>query len=133
MNNQETNVTDKITEFETTEFDARKLQKQGTPTDEIPPIGIRRYRRARHVVKPSEAKIKITLFLDGDVLMHFKGRAESENSAPYQTQINAELRKIMKSDQLNETTKTAENIVNDNVINLLADKIAERLNERKAA
>ncbi len=133
MNNQETNLTDKIIEFETTEFDAHKLRKQGTPADEIPPVGVRRYRRARHTVKPSEAKIKITLFVDGDVLIHFKQRAENEHSAPYQTQINAELRKIMESEQSNELIETAKNIVSDNVIERLADKIAERLNERKAA
>ena len=42
-------------------------------------------------------KVKITLYVDADVLEFFKKRAEQPNAAPYQTQINNELRKIMES------------------------------------
>jgi uncharacterized protein (DUF4415 family) len=80
-----------------------------------------------------DCKIKVTMYLDADILTHFKQRAESEHSAPYQTQINAELRKIMESEQSTELIETAKTIVNDNVIERLADKIAKRLNEQKAA
>jgi uncharacterized protein (DUF4415 family) len=80
-----------------------------------------------------DCKIKVTMYLDADILTYFKQRAENEHSAPYQTQINAELRKIMESEQSNEVTETAKTIVSDNVIERLADKIADRLNELKAA
>lgn len=42
-------------------------------------------------------KVKITTYLDADILEYFKKRAEESNAAPYQTQINNELRKIMES------------------------------------
>jgi uncharacterized protein (DUF4415 family) len=57
-------------------------------------------------------KVKITTYLDADVLDYFKKRAEQPNAAPYQTQINNELRKVMESGSV-ETTKVENNILND--------------------
>jgi BrnA antitoxin of type II toxin-antitoxin system len=42
-------------------------------------------------------KVQITIKLDADVLDFFKKRASQANTAPYQTQINQELRLIMES------------------------------------
>jgi uncharacterized protein (DUF4415 family) len=42
-------------------------------------------------------KVKITMYVDLDVLEYFKTRAAA--GQPYQTQINAELRKIMEAEQ----------------------------------
>jgi uncharacterized protein (DUF4415 family) len=42
-------------------------------------------------------KVRVTLYLDGDVVEYFKRRASEENAAPYQAQINSELRRIMGS------------------------------------
>ena len=42
-------------------------------------------------------KVKITTYLDADVLEYFKKRSEQPNAAPYQTQINNELRKVMEN------------------------------------
>jgi uncharacterized protein (DUF4415 family) len=42
-------------------------------------------------------KVRISIYLDLDVLNFFKARAEG--GAPYQTQINAELRRIMEQEQ----------------------------------
>jgi hypothetical protein len=36
------------------------------------------------------------MYLDADVLEYFKGRAARPHNAPYQTQINSELRAIME-------------------------------------
>ena len=44
----------------------------------------------------ANAKVQITMKIDLDVLNYFKERASEPNSAPYQTQINNELRAIMK-------------------------------------
>lgn len=49
-------------------------------------------------------KVKITTYLDADVLEYFKQRAEQPNAAPYQTQINNELRKVMESGSTNAKT-----------------------------
>jgi uncharacterized protein (DUF4415 family) len=62
--------------------------------------GLRRIPR-RHVtqageVKLSDCKVRVTMYLDADVLEYFKDRAARPNAAPYQTQINAELRRVME-------------------------------------
>jgi hypothetical protein len=38
------------------------------------------------------------MYLDLDVLNYFKKRAEKPHAAPYQTQINTELRALMEQD-----------------------------------
>jgi uncharacterized protein (DUF4415 family) len=121
-----------------TQKDYENQIKNGVPENETLSAGKHQAKRGgffkRHPnLTAKDCKIKVTMYLDADILTHFKQRAESEHSAPYQTQINAELRKIMESEQSNELVETAKTIVNDNVIERLADKIAERLNERKAA
>jgi uncharacterized protein (DUF4415 family) len=50
-------------------------------------------------IAPSNRKVKITMYLDADVLEHFKSRAAGPQAAPYQTQINAELRAVMEREQ----------------------------------
>lgn len=47
---------------------------------------------------PRRTKIRVTLYLDKDVLYYFKERAAQPNAAPYQTQINQELRAVMERD-----------------------------------
>lgn len=44
------------------------------------------------------AKVKISIYIDKDVLNHFRARAEQANAAPYQTQINNVLREVMERD-----------------------------------
>jgi uncharacterized protein (DUF4415 family) len=43
-------------------------------------------------------KVKISMYLDADIVQYFRTRADVPNAAPYQTQINNELRRIMKND-----------------------------------
>lgn len=74
-------------------------------------------------------KVQITLRVDLDILEHFKKRAESSHSAPYQTQINSELRKIMEKDLSEENTE-----INKNIEDLAKNKkfiraVAEHLKE----
>jgi uncharacterized protein (DUF4415 family) len=55
--------------------------------------------RARHPdydPAKAERKVRVTMYLDADVLEYFKGRAAQPNAAPYQTQINSELRAVME-------------------------------------
>ncbi len=52
-------------------------------------------------LRPRNTKVRINIHLDLDVLNYFKKRAAQLNAAPYQTQINSELRAIMESDQGN--------------------------------
>lgn len=85
-------------EVEYSENDVQELRELGVPEDELPTNGVKKYRRSRFVTMPSESKIKITMWIDGDVLEHFRQRSADSNAAPYQTQINAELRRIMEKD-----------------------------------
>jgi uncharacterized protein (DUF4415 family) len=43
-------------------------------------------------------KVKISMYLDADIVQYFRTRADVPNAAPYQTQINNELRRIMEND-----------------------------------
>ncbi|MCU0239993.1 MAG: BrnA antitoxin family protein [Pyrinomonadaceae bacterium] len=54
--------------------------------------------------KPENCKVKVSMYLDNDILQYFRQRAEQPNAAPYQTQINNELRKIMEADSLGQKT-----------------------------
>lgn len=57
-------------------------------------------------------KVKITMYLDADILEYYKKRAEQPNAAPYQTQINSELRKVMENDSP-DTAAVERGILND--------------------
>ena len=54
----------------------------------------------RHRVSRGEAalrncKVRVTMYLDADVVEYFKRRAARPNAAPYQTQINSALRRFL--------------------------------------
>ncbi len=76
-------------------------------------------------VKLSDCKVKITINLDADILEYFKQRAASPHSAPYQTQINNELRRLMESDDSNDDlSQTARELLkDDNFIVALKDRL----------
>jgi uncharacterized protein (DUF4415 family) len=48
--------------------------------------------------EPRNTKVRITMYLDLDVVDYFKARA-GQNGTPYQTQINTELRSLMEREQ----------------------------------
>lgn len=78
---------------------------------------MRRLPRGSFKVKPGETdlkncKVKITTYIDADILEYFKKRAEQSNAAPYQTQINNELRKVMENGST-ETGRVEKDILND--------------------
>lgn len=79
---------------------------------------------------PSNTKVQITIKIDLDILNHFKARAEKANAAPYQTQINSELRATMERDLKNEnseTDTTVERLLeNDEFLKRLSAKLREK-------
>ncbi len=121
--------TDKELILEVTQEEYDEAMKKGWNDDDIQKPGKHRYRRTTRVAKPSEAKVKITMWLDGDILMHFQKRAAPSNAAPYQTQINHELRKIMEKDLSDETTEINKSIetltTNKNFIRAVAEQLKE--------
>jgi uncharacterized protein (DUF4415 family) len=54
-----------------------------------------------NATKLENCKVKISLYVDSDVLEYFKRRADAPHAAPYQTQINNELRRVMENSQEN--------------------------------
>ena len=84
---------------------------------------------------PSNTKVQITMKIDLDVLNHIKSRSQPGNAAPYQTQINAELRIIMERDLEHEKAEidaTADRLLkDDDFLKRLSEKLKEK--ERKAA
>lgn len=130
--------TDKELILEVTQEEYDEAKAKGWNDDDIQKPGKYKFRRTTRVAKPediapSNIKVQITLRLDSDILEHFKKRAEHTHAAPYQTQINAELRKIMERDLSDETTE-----INKSIESLTTNKdfiraVAEQLKELKAA
>jgi len=90
---------DRIIEVEVTKKDLKKMKAEGVSEKDLPEIGIKRYRPARHILKDKD---NITLMIDSEILQHFEKRAAKENAEPYQIQINNELRRIMERDRAEE-------------------------------
>ena len=128
------NKTDKELILEVTQEEYDEAMAKGWNDDDIQKPGKHKYRRTTRVataeeILPSNIKIQVTLRLDLDVLEHFKKRASPTISAPYQTQINAELRKIMEKDLSDEKVE-----INKNIETLTTNKefiraVAEQLKE----
>ncbi len=87
--------------YTVTEEEYREELAQGFTDDEVLKPGTykvtpSRFRANADATDPANCKVKITTYLDADVLEFFKRRAAQPNAAPYQTQINNELRKVME-------------------------------------
>lgn len=108
---------------EYTEQDVQAMREQGVPEDELPTVGVHKFRRSRFTAKRSEQKIKISINLDADVLDFFKERAAESNSAPYQTQINNELRAVMEGRQTQGEVVTLKMLENSAFLSNLAEKL----------
>ena len=107
--------TDKQLILEVTPEEYDEAMKKGWTDDDIQKPGKHRFRRTTRVAEPedilpSNIKVQVALRVDLDVLEHFKKRASPSNAAPYQTQINAELRKIMEKDLADEKSEIKKSI-----------------------
>jgi uncharacterized protein (DUF4415 family) len=79
------------------------MKAKGIGDDEMLSEGIHRLRRVppdKVLKKRSDAKIRISFFLDADLLDYFRARAEANNSMSYQKQINDALRAVMEKDKM---------------------------------
>jgi uncharacterized protein (DUF4415 family) len=94
---------------------------QPTPKARVVPRN-RRTEVAREARKPHNIKVRTNIHLDLDVINFFKERAKTPGAPPYQTQINAELRKLMS----NSPTTTADDILhNEKLMLAIARKVRE--------
>lgn len=105
--------TDKLPNYIVTEEEYQAELASGLNEDEVMKPGTYKVRRSPWAEKLKKAgKVKITIYLDGDVVEHFRVRAEQPNAAPYQTQINNELRKVMENGSV-KTASVERDILND--------------------
>jgi uncharacterized protein (DUF4415 family) len=130
--------TDKELILEVTQAEYDEAIKKGWTDDDIQKPGKHKFRRATRVAKPddilsSNIKVQVTLRLDLDVLEHFKKRAADLKAAPYQTQINAELRKVMEHDLSDETVETEKTIKELTSNKEFIRAVAEQLKELETA
>jgi len=100
-----------------------------TKARDVRPAGLKRIQR-RHLTKPgevklSDCKVRVTMYLDADVLEYFKNRAAQPHAAPYQTQINHELRALMEGN----ARAAHQSLVDDEQF---IAAVAERVKERTA-
>lgn len=117
------NAADREIIFEVTQEQYDEMKAKGFDDDEIMSPGKHVFRRVspdrvatREDLHPSNTKVQMTMKVDLDVLNHFKSRSQSANAAPYQTQINAELRAIMERDlsrQKSDIDATVEKLLQD--------------------
>lgn len=104
---------DKEMVFVQTEEEYRKgLAKGWTDEDMLRP-GTYKVRRSPWAAKLKNSnKVKVSIYLDKVVVQYFRDRAKEPNAAPYQTQINNELRKVMENGSA-DTATVERDILND--------------------
>jgi uncharacterized protein (DUF4415 family) len=56
-----------------------------------------RHEVSSHAMEPRNTKVRVSIYLDLDVLDFFKTRAGKPGAMPYQTQINAILREVVQA------------------------------------
>jgi uncharacterized protein (DUF4415 family) len=59
---------------------------------------LQRHGRAE-AAQQTPTKVRISINIDSDILEYFKTRAAQPNAAPYQTQINQALRRVMEQEE----------------------------------
>jgi uncharacterized protein (DUF4415 family) len=99
------NKTAKNLTFTVTEEEYQAELAEGLTEDEVMKPGTYKVRKSPWAAKLKKSKrIKVSIYLEDEVLTYFRQRAEQPNAAPYQTQINNELRKIMEADSPGKTS-----------------------------
>lgn len=105
--------TDKLPDYVVTEEEYQAELASGLTDDEVMKPRTYKVRRSPWAQKLKNAKkIKVSIYLDGDVVEHFRLRSEQPNAAPYQTQINNELRKVVENGSTDVAT-VERDILND--------------------
>ena len=116
--------TDKLPDYIVTEEEYRAELASGLTEDEVMKPGTYKVRRSPWAEKLKKAgKVKITIYLDGDVVEHFRDRAEQPNAAPYQTQINNELKKIMRNGSESAPSVEDDILNNEKFLKALKEKL----------
>jgi uncharacterized protein (DUF4415 family) len=110
--------------FTVTEDDYKAELAEGLTEDEIMKPGTYKVRRSTWAEKLKKAKrVKVSIYLENDILKYFRKRAEQPNAAPYQTQINNELRRIMENDSREIASIENDILNNEEFLRALKEKL----------
>jgi len=108
-----TSKTDELPDYVVTQEDYEADLASGLMEDEVMKPGTYKVRRSPWAERSMNAKkVKVSIYLDNEVVEYFRERAEHPNAAPYQTQINNELRKVMENGVV-DTVSIERDILND--------------------
>ena len=112
--------------LEVSEESYRQKLAAGQDPDAVLTPGTHRFRRARRIIKPDETvivngKVRVTLYLDGDIVEHFRHRGPH-----YQTEINRALREIVA------TENYAATLLSDEFVDKLAARLSGTLDQPAA-
>jgi len=125
MDKNNKNSEERILEVTQEEYD--EAMAKGWTDDDISKPGKHIFRRRTRRINPRDAKIKTTVYIDGDILQHFRRRAEQPAAAEFGAQINQELRAAMERDLASEENKldeVAEKLLsNPNFLQAISEKL----------
>jgi uncharacterized protein (DUF4415 family) len=104
-----------------------EMKARGLEEEAIPAVGTHTYRRRMRRLDSSAAKIRVTAFIDADLVAYFRQCAEKPEAAPFEAQLNQALRAAMQQgmtgedQQLKRVTETLLN--NQAFLNALSEKL----------
>ncbi len=110
--------------YTVTEEEYQAELAQGLTEDEVMKPGIYKVRRSPWAEKLKNTnKVKVSIYLDEVVVEYFRSKAESSDSAPYQTQINNELRRVMENDSREVQSIENDILNNEEFLRALKEKL----------
>ncbi|HXG64152.1 MAG TPA: BrnA antitoxin family protein [Blastocatellia bacterium] len=119
-----------------TEADYQDAVAHGVDPEYAIKPGRYKVRRNRFLdkLRPEDAeaqniKVRVTIWLDGDIVEHFKERAARPDAAPYQTQINNALREYIEKRPVRADQALLPQ--DEAFIAALADAVAARINKMR--
>lgn len=129
--------------FEITEADYQASLAKGLDEESLLKPGRHKFirggfKKMHPDYNPKTAKVKISMYLDQDILNFFRARAAEPHAAPYQTQINQALREFMERSASVATIRRTTLLEDEEFIGAIADLVQARLSgankgKRKAA
>jgi uncharacterized protein (DUF4415 family) len=110
--------------YTVTEEEYQEELAQGFSEDEVMKPGTYKVRRSPWAEKLKNTnKVKVSMYLDKVVVEYFRKRAETPDAAPYQTQINNELRRIMENDSREVQSIEDDILNNEEFLRALKEKL----------
>ena len=118
--------------IDVTAVDYRKELAAGVPASETLKPGRHMFKRSNRRIAPEaferrNTKIKVNMYLDGDIVEFFKQRATAPNAAAYQTQINAALREYVEGPASEPSEDLNKLLKNKRFIQAVADRVREAM------